>query len=214
MRTIFRTALAASSTASRRNKPLAIRPRPAALRPTSIAVWRMRGGWPPPPMMDGSPRWLAPAGGGEPHHAAARPGGRPHRSGARRRRGAAHDRRRPDRDHAAAAAGDWARLGLVDSGRDRRHPPVPERGPSGELRRARAAGRHERRAVPLWSDHQRGSPWLRWALIEAAIHGTTRSDRIGRWGRSLAVKKGALKARVALARVLCEEIHRRWSKVA
>ena len=61
---------------------------------------------------------------------------------------------------------------------------------------------------------KRGSPWLRWALIEAAIHGTTRSDRIGRWGRSLAVKKGALKARVALARVLCEEIHRLWSKVA
>ena len=58
---------------------------------------------------------------------------------------------------------------------------------------------------------RRGSPWLRWALIEAAIHGTTRSDRIGRWGRGLAVRKGALKARVALARVLCEEIHRLWS---
>lgn len=42
---------------------------------------------------------------------------------------------------------------------------------------------------------RRGSPWLRWALIEAAIHGTTRSDRIGRWGRGLAVGKGALTAR-------------------
>jgi transposase len=61
---------------------------------------------------------------------------------------------------------------------------------------------------------KRGSPWLRWALIEAAMHGTQRSDRIGRWGRSLAVKKGALKARVALARVLCEEIHRLWSRIA
>jgi transposase len=61
---------------------------------------------------------------------------------------------------------------------------------------------------------KRGSPWLRWALIEAAIHGPTRTDRIGRWGRSLAVKKGALKARVALARVLCEEIHRQWSAIA
>jgi len=61
---------------------------------------------------------------------------------------------------------------------------------------------------------KRGSPWLRWALIEAAIHGTTRRDRIGRWGRGLAVKKGALKARVALARVLCEEIHRLWSGIA
>lgn len=61
---------------------------------------------------------------------------------------------------------------------------------------------------------KRGSPWLRWALIEAAIHGTKRSDRIGRWGRGLAVRKGALKARVALARVLCEEIHRQWSRIA
>ncbi len=61
---------------------------------------------------------------------------------------------------------------------------------------------------------KRGSPWLRWALIEAAIHGTTRSDRVGRWGRGLAVRKGALKARVALARVLCEEIHRCWSGIA
>jgi len=61
---------------------------------------------------------------------------------------------------------------------------------------------------------KRGSPWLRWALIEAAMHGTKRTDRIGRWGRGLAVRKGALKARVALARVLCEEIHRLWSGIA
>jgi len=61
---------------------------------------------------------------------------------------------------------------------------------------------------------KRGSPWLRWALIEAAMHGTKRLDRIGRWGRALAVKKGALKARVALARVLCHEIHRLWATVA
>jgi transposase len=61
---------------------------------------------------------------------------------------------------------------------------------------------------------KRGSPWLRWALIEAAMHGPTRTDRIGRWGRSLAVRKGVLRARVALARVLCEEIHRLWSTVA
>jgi transposase len=61
---------------------------------------------------------------------------------------------------------------------------------------------------------KRGSPWLRWALIEAAIHGSTRPDQIGRWGRRLAVRKGALKARVALARRLCEEIHRHWSGIA
>jgi len=61
---------------------------------------------------------------------------------------------------------------------------------------------------------RRGSPWLRWALVEAALHGTKRADRVGRWGRGLAVRKGALIARVALARVLCEEIHRRWSRIA
>lgn len=60
---------------------------------------------------------------------------------------------------------------------------------------------------------KRGSPWLRWALIEAAVHGTTRADRVGRWGRGLAVRKGALKARVALARVLCHEIHRAWVRL-
>lgn len=58
---------------------------------------------------------------------------------------------------------------------------------------------------------RRGSPWLRWALVEAAMHGTRRTDRVGRWGRGLAVRKGALKARVALARMLCEEICRHWS---
>ena len=60
---------------------------------------------------------------------------------------------------------------------------------------------------------RRGSPWLRWALIEAAVHGTRRTDRIGRWGRGLAVRKGVLKARVALARTLCDEIYRQWPAV-
>jgi transposase len=58
---------------------------------------------------------------------------------------------------------------------------------------------------------RRGSPWLRWALIEAAIHGPRRRDRIGRWSRRLALRKGALKARVAIARTLCEEIYQHWS---
>jgi len=57
---------------------------------------------------------------------------------------------------------------------------------------------------------RRGSPWLRWALVEAAIHGTRRTDRIGRWGRRLAVRKGALKARIALARTLCADVFRHW----
>jgi transposase len=60
---------------------------------------------------------------------------------------------------------------------------------------------------------RRGSPWLRWALVEAAVHGPRRPDRIGRWGRGLAMRKGVLKARVALARVLAEEIHRLWSGI-
>jgi transposase len=58
---------------------------------------------------------------------------------------------------------------------------------------------------------RRGSPWLRWALIEAAMHGTRRTDRIGRWGRRLVIRKGALKARVALARTLCDEVFTHWS---
>ena len=61
---------------------------------------------------------------------------------------------------------------------------------------------------------KRGSPWLRWALIEAALHGPRRTDRIGRWGRQLALRKGAMKARVALARALCAEIFQQWSLVA
>lgn len=57
---------------------------------------------------------------------------------------------------------------------------------------------------------RRGSPWLRWALVEAAIHATRRRDRIGRWSRGLAIRKGALKARVASARALCAEVFRYW----
>lgn len=58
---------------------------------------------------------------------------------------------------------------------------------------------------------KRGSPWLRWALVEAAIHRIKQTDRCGAWGRRLAVRKGALKARVAIARRLCDEIHRVWA---
>jgi transposase len=57
---------------------------------------------------------------------------------------------------------------------------------------------------------KRGSPWLRWALIEAAIHGPGRPDAVGRWARRLAVRKGALKARVAVARALCTELWAAW----
>jgi transposase len=57
-----------------------------------------------------------------------------------------------------------------------------------------------------------GSPWLRWALIEAAIHQFRRQDDFGRWARRLAVKVGGLKARVAVARALCTEVFRTWPR--
>jgi transposase len=57
-----------------------------------------------------------------------------------------------------------------------------------------------------------GSPWLRWALIEAAIHQWRRQDDFGRWARRLAVKAGVLKARVAVARALCDEVFATWSR--
>ena len=60
---------------------------------------------------------------------------------------------------------------------------------------------------------RQGSPWLRWALVEAAVHAVKRRDRIGRWARGLAGRKGAPKARVAMARVLCDEIVRVWQTV-
>jgi len=57
---------------------------------------------------------------------------------------------------------------------------------------------------------RRGSPWLRWALVEAAIHGPRRQDPTGRWARRLALRKGALKARVACARSLCTDVMAAW----
>jgi transposase len=59
---------------------------------------------------------------------------------------------------------------------------------------------------------KQGSPWLRWALIEAACHGVRRADSVGRWARQLAVRKGALKTRVAIARALCEEVFAVWPR--
>src|SRR5262249_21876603 len=51
-----------------------------------------------------------------------------------------------------------------------------------------------------------GSPWLRWVLIEAAIHQVRRQDDFGRWARRLGMRIGFLKARVAIARALCDEL--------
>ena len=55
-----------------------------------------------------------------------------------------------------------------------------------------------------------GSPWLRWALVEVARHAIRRQDATGRWARRLTGRKGLAKARVALARKLCSEIHAAW----
>lgn len=58
-----------------------------------------------------------------------------------------------------------------------------------------------------------GSPWLRWALVEAAIHAMHRPDVTGRWARRLAGRISICPARVALARVLCRDIVRVWRTV-
>ena len=58
-----------------------------------------------------------------------------------------------------------------------------------------------------------GSPWLRWALVEMARHAIKRQDAVGRWARRLAVRKGLYKARVALARVRCDQVVKTWPTV-
>ena len=55
-----------------------------------------------------------------------------------------------------------------------------------------------------------GSPWLRWALGEIGLHALRRQDPVGRWGRKLAVRKGAMTAQVALARLACADIMQVW----
>jgi transposase len=74
--------------------------------------------------------------------------------------------------------------------------------------------RVERSADRGWSGRitRTGSPWLRWALVEAALHAMRRPDRVGQWARRLALRKGIYKARVALARVLCDELVAQWPR--
>lgn len=59
---------------------------------------------------------------------------------------------------------------------------------------------------------RQGSPWLRWALVEAAMHAIKRTDATGRWARRLAVRRGGFKARVALARRLCDDVVQVWPR--
>ena len=65
-----------------------------------------------------------------------------------------------------------------------------------------------------WSGRitREGSPWLRLALVEAAMHAMRRPDALGRWARQLAIRKGSFKARVALARRLCDDILTVWPR--
>lgn len=74
--------------------------------------------------------------------------------------------------------------------------------------------RVERSSTRQWTGPitKAGSPWLRWVLIEAAIHQFRRADDFGRWARRLAVRKGMLKARVAVARALCDEVVVVWPR--
>jgi transposase len=74
--------------------------------------------------------------------------------------------------------------------------------------------RVERSASRHWTGRitKAGSPWMRWALIEAAIHQFRRQDDFGRWARQLAVRKGILKARVGVARALCDELFVTWPR--
>jgi transposase len=80
---------------------------------------------------------------------------------------------------------------------------------AGVVPRVRQSGNRRPWTGPLT---KHGSPTLRWALIEAAMHGTKRPDPVGRWARQLALKKGALKARAAIARALCDEIWVAWPR--
>lgn len=74
--------------------------------------------------------------------------------------------------------------------------------------------RVERSGSRQWSGRitKAGSPWMRWALIEAAVHQFRRQDDFGRWARCLAVRKGMLKARTAVARALCDELFAAWPR--
>jgi transposase len=74
--------------------------------------------------------------------------------------------------------------------------------------------RVERSAGRQWTGRltKTGSPWLRWTLIEAALHQFRRQDDFGRWARRLAVKAGILKTRVAVARALCTEVFTVWPR--
>jgi len=59
---------------------------------------------------------------------------------------------------------------------------------------------------------KQGSSWLRWALVEAALHAGTRPGPLGRLYHRLAARRDGKTARVAVARKLCTVIFQMLSK--
>lgn len=57
-----------------------------------------------------------------------------------------------------------------------------------------------------------GSPWLRWIMVEAAIHASNRPGPLGEYYRSQKARKGTKTARVACARKLLKNIYHMLSK--
>lgn len=80
---------------------------------------------------------------------------------------------------------------------------------AGLVNRVAQSGRHGR-SGPITRE---GSPWLRWALVEAAIHAMDRPDAVGKWARRLAGRLSVCPARVALARRLCRDVMHQWRTV-
>ena len=61
-----------------------------------------------------------------------------------------------------------------------------------------------------YGDHKRGIALVAMALGEIGLHALRRPDPVGRWGRKLALRKGAMTAQVALARLACADIMQVW----
>lgn len=57
-----------------------------------------------------------------------------------------------------------------------------------------------------------GSPWLRWIMVEAAIHASNQSGPLGDYYHSQKARKGPKVARVACARKLLKHIYHMFSK--
>ena len=116
----------------------------------------------------------------------------------------------PDRDRAAAVARGRPGLELGAAGGDRHDRSVCARPVARLLRRDCVASRLERRTAALRTHH---ATRLALAAVGAGGSGDAGDETagcLGRWARRLAIHKGIKKARVALARRLCDEIVQTW----